>query len=370
LDRYSTGEIPYYSSGSTESGWVKRGFVFITGPTQTSATFSIRNNSQGGGGNDWAMDDITVATCLPTMTYTPTLSPTVCQLNAITIDNKASSFFSNYTHYKWQRSTDGGSNWTDIAGQTGSATPTLVAGQYEYPTSYTIPPANTTVANNGDRYRLMVATTAANLSGSTCQITDGVSQINLSVITCAPVLGINFISFNGKIENGMSVLRWTTNTENNLVHYLVERSINGQPFEQVRKIPGQGITNNAINTYYWSEPFSGNQKILYRVQLVTANDVKTSRVVLLEQAQSNEAVVSIANPFKNDIIIDVKSPQAGNIRVEILDNNGVVAGTQAFTISAGSNKLVMNKGAQLPAGFYTIRMISRERVWIKKTLKL
>ncbi|HVG16314.1 MAG TPA: T9SS type A sorting domain-containing protein, partial [Chitinophagaceae bacterium] len=157
---------------------------------------------------------------------------------------------------------------------------------------------------------------------------------------------------------------------NNLVHYLVERSINGQPFEQVRKIPGQGITNNAINTYSWSEPFSGNQKVLYRVQLVTANDVKTSKVVLLEQAQSNEAVVSIANPFKNDIIIDVKSPQAGNIRVEILDNNGVVAGSQAFTISAGSNKLVMNKGAQLPAGFYTIRMISRERVWIKKTLKL
>ncbi|RZM16099.1 MAG: hypothetical protein EOO88_43070, partial [Pedobacter sp.] len=68
VDRYSTGEVSYIAS----NGWVKKGFVFTTGPAQTSVMFAIRTNSQGGGGNDWAIDDISVATCLPNMTYTPT----------------------------------------------------------------------------------------------------------------------------------------------------------------------------------------------------------------------------------------------------------------------------------------------------------
>src|SRR4029078_9958970 len=39
LDYYNTGEIDTV-------GWVKKGFVFRTGLSQTSATFSIRNNAQ------------------------------------------------------------------------------------------------------------------------------------------------------------------------------------------------------------------------------------------------------------------------------------------------------------------------------------
>ncbi|HYK55642.1 MAG TPA: hypothetical protein VEV15_04125, partial [Flavisolibacter sp.] len=40
VDRYNTGEISYMNVNSNSGGWVKKGFVFITGPTQTSATLS------------------------------------------------------------------------------------------------------------------------------------------------------------------------------------------------------------------------------------------------------------------------------------------------------------------------------------------
>ncbi|MBS1654652.1 MAG: hypothetical protein JSU05_07400, partial [Bacteroidetes bacterium] len=59
-DYYISGDIPY--SGL----WTKKGFVFKTKPGQTSVTVTIRNNAPGGGGNDWAIDDIAVSTCSPT----------------------------------------------------------------------------------------------------------------------------------------------------------------------------------------------------------------------------------------------------------------------------------------------------------------
>jgi hypothetical protein len=57
VDFYNTGELAY--SGQ----WVKGSFTFSTGAT-TSVPISIRNNAPGGGGNDFAIDDISLTTCL------------------------------------------------------------------------------------------------------------------------------------------------------------------------------------------------------------------------------------------------------------------------------------------------------------------
>ncbi len=56
---YTTGDIPH------DGTWQKRGFMYKTGPSETSFTISIKNNAAGGGGDDWVIDDIKLATCYP-----------------------------------------------------------------------------------------------------------------------------------------------------------------------------------------------------------------------------------------------------------------------------------------------------------------
>lgn len=56
VDLYSTGEISYTGT------WVQKTFTFYSG-TSTSFTMTIKNNAPGGGGNDWALDDIVVQQC-------------------------------------------------------------------------------------------------------------------------------------------------------------------------------------------------------------------------------------------------------------------------------------------------------------------
>jgi hypothetical protein len=179
IDYYTTGDLKHQGLGGTQTGsdtlnkWVKRSFVYKTKPGETSFRMTLRNNAPGGGGNDWAIDDISIRTCYPNMTYSPSSNPTVCAGNTLTVTDTVRSYYNVYIYYKWQRSTDGGVTWTDIPGTNGVAAPVLMSpNNYEFRNSYTIPPSATTPANNGDKYRMVVATNAVNLAGSTCNYSD------------------------------------------------------------------------------------------------------------------------------------------------------------------------------------------------------
>jgi len=100
IDYYTTGNIRYTGQ------WIKKGFTFRTGPAQTSFVLKFFNNAPGGGGNDWALDDISVATCYPNLTVNPTPSYTACEGNVVDFGATVRSFFNNYNQYKWQRSTN------------------------------------------------------------------------------------------------------------------------------------------------------------------------------------------------------------------------------------------------------------------------
>src|SRR5207247_3585132 len=118
----------------------------LTGTSQSSLTLTIRNNAPGGGGNDWALDDISLATCLPNMNYSPSLNPPVCDSNTISINDTIRSYFNNYTNYIWQSSTNNGASWSDIPSSQGSQTPAWNGSAWQYVSSYTVPPSNTNLS--------------------------------------------------------------------------------------------------------------------------------------------------------------------------------------------------------------------------------
>ena len=181
IDYYTTGDLKYQGLGSTQTAtdtlnnWVRRSFVFKTSPTQTNFKITFRNNAPGGGGNDWAVDDIGLRTCYPTMIYVPP-NPIIYVGNSLTITDTVHSYFNNYTSYKWQKKPVSGS-WADIVpAQTGVANPIYdpTTGLFSFNVSYTIPGTATQISNSGDQYRIQVATSPANL-GNGCTYTPNTS---------------------------------------------------------------------------------------------------------------------------------------------------------------------------------------------------
>lgn len=226
VDYYTTGELVYQGLGGTQTGsdtlnnWVRRSFVFKTDSLQSNFRVTFRNNAPGGGGNDWVIDDISIRTCYPNMVYSPSSSPAVCAGQTLTISDTVRSYYNVYIYYKWQRSTDGGTNWTDIAGTAGVATLTPISGYFEFVDSYTLPPSATTPANNGDLYRMVVATTASNLAGS-CNYSDP-TPVTLTVLNnCIDIDDDNdgipdYVEFNNPVAlqdaNGNGIPNWNDPT--------------------------------------------------------------------------------------------------------------------------------------------------------------
>lgn len=365
VDRYSTGEV------TTAVGWVKKGFVFITDSTQQDATFVIRNNSQGGGGNDWVIDDITVATCLPQMRYSPSMNPNVCRMNPLTIDDTIRTFFNNYVYYKWQRSTNGGGSWTDVTAPLGPATPFWNGTAWQYVTSYTIPPSATDTSDNGDLYRVIVATTLDNLSSADCMATDGVSIISLSVTNCGVPLKTDLISFNGKLMNERGNLSWTTSKEDEPITFTLERSADGNNFNVVSIVNSHNNYTAAVNSYSYVDPTPITGKAFYRLVMTDQSGMKKySRTIqLTRQANDGFGLVNVINPFNHTLEFDVTSPSDTKIDVELIDLFGKVVQKNSFTVHSGINALSIPNTEKLPAGTYIFRIKNNQLLINKKVLK-
>ena len=375
-DYYSTGNIPYVGTGpgitqqasDSMNIWVKKGFVYKTDLTQTSFEMLIRNNAPGGGGNDWAIDDISVATCFPIMTYSPSATPNVCDSNTLTIRDTVRSSYDNYTYYKWQRSTDGGVTWTDVTSVLGPATPIWNGTAWQYVASYTIPPNRTYFGNNGDKYRMIVGTTAANLSDVNCQVTDVVSIVTLNIIDCNGVLEKLLLSFNGKLIGDKAQVRWTTTGETEPIEYQIEKSTDGINFSFAGIVKSYNNYASEVNAYNFTDPQPVNGKVWYRLKLIFKTKGSSySNIIELDNKLLQFEVFNLVNPFNTDVQFNIRTPQDGIVNIALLDVLGKQVRQKTYTIYSGVNAMVLPSTGDLPSGVYILQ-VSRDGIVVSRKL--
>jgi hypothetical protein len=361
---YSSGNIPY------NGNWMKKGFVFKTKPGQTSMVVTIRNNAPGGGGNDWAIDDIGITTCLPNMKYSPSITPSVCKGNAISIYDTVRSFFNNYVYYKWQRSTDGGLTWTDVTVPAGPVIPFWNGTAWEYVSSYTIPPAFTTLANSGDKYRLIVATSLTNLSDINCLSTDPSTIVTLSVINCGPPLSTKITAFSGKVTNSKPALKWTTNTENEPFYFDIEKSSDGTRFTIIGTVNSYNDPSAIQNNYIFTDPDNITGQAYYRISMRTVDgQVSYSRILELSTDPEIFSFVSVINPFVSTLFFDISSTRDGVVKAELIDQFGEPVKKGSFDIRTGVTQLAFDNTSVLPAGIYILKAEMAGTIIYKRVMK-
>lgn len=361
---YSSGDIKY----SRTSPWKQYGFTFLTGPTQTTADFLIRNNSPGGGGNDWALDDIVISHCGPSlaMNYTPIALG--CSANPFEVrlsDTVRYQFSNSYIHFKWQISNVGGTVWSDMTGPgtSGIGSPTIVNGQYQYVTN--LPPFLAYPADSGKYFRVYVATTAANLN-SNCAYTDGSVRM-LSVINCGLVLSADFLNFRGSVFDRQGRLYWTVKETEPLSHYIIEKSEDGLTFTPIGSV---NAFNNPTSTYVFTDPESLSGRRYYRLKMFSERNLyKYSHVVTLGTPLDFN-ITNLENPVSQLLVFDVSLPTDGQFHYSISNNSGQVFFTKKEKLQKGINKISQPLSNRTPPGvYYLIGRFGQEQVY-KKIIKL
>ncbi len=366
-DYYTTGDILHTGQ------WIQKGFIYKTGATETSMVISIRNNAPGGGGNDWVIDDIGVATCSPNISLTPDKPDTLCQGATDTVRFKITSFFNNYTEWRIEQTYDNGITWTSPgidttgANPNGSATPVYDSSinQYSYIISRYYKLDN---IHNLVMYRIVIASTVANLSDVNCSFAASTPKAVYEV-NCLVLLPANIIYFNGLIKNGFANLKWTTTNETANLKYVIERStdqINFAPIGTMNATApeGYGTTYNFID----NNPITGNT--YYRIRITNGNNQKITPIVLLSNSAVDFEVVSLVNPFADAISMNITAPDQAQATFTLVDMYGRIMNQQKQILNAGFNNVNIYGLGTIADGAYALLITYKDKRISKHVLKL
>ena len=359
-DYYTTGDMGYTGQ------WVKKGFTYRTGPGETSMAINIRNNAPGGGGNDWAIDDIGVATCTPNLDLNPsTATVNLCLGNAFTLTAAVKSFFNNYTQYIWEKSVNNGATYTSV-GFSGTGVPVYNGTEYVYNANG--PSFIGDSSQNNNVYRLRVASTPTNLNDPNCSFA-ATRTVKIYVANCMYLLNADFVNVSGTIAHNFSTIQWSTVNEISKTTYELEKSTDGIHFTKITTIKANGI--NGSGNYIFNDPTELQGMGYYRIKLVEDDRAKYSKIILLSPDRLNLAIQNLVNPFANTVRFDLILPASGDVRATIFDNYGRAVKTYVQRqVSKGVTAIAIPDINNLASGLYTLKVEWQQESISKRIIKM
>jgi hypothetical protein len=160
-----------------------------------------------------------------------------------------------------------------------------------------------------------------------------------------PALPVRLLYFQGRRTSAADQLTWSTASEENFSHFLVERSEDGHRFSSIGRVNGAG-SSQVKRLYSFAAPAAVGARY-YRLQQVDKDGtVAYSAIVLLRQRAS--AISLAPNPAKNWLTV---SGTNGAERLTIYNQLGQsVASQQAAT---QQTRIFI---AHLPAGRYFLQV--------------
>ena len=359
-DYYTTGDILYTGQ------WIKKGFTYLTGPSQTQMIINIRNNAPGGGGNDWAMDDIGVATCTPNLVLnpaTPTLN--VCYGDGTSLSADVRSYFNNYTEYIWEVSSDNGATYTST-GSAGSGTPVFNGTEYVYTAGGPSFIGDSTT--NLNIYRLRVASSSANLSDTSCSFA-AIRTVQVYVNNCLYLLKEDVIHVSGSLRNNNTgVVQWQTVNEADHAYFQVEKSTDAAHFSVIGTVQGNAV--NGAGIYSFTDPSALTTPSYYRIKMIDQSTFKYGKTILLSPDKIQFDIKNLVNPFSNSVRYDVILPAAGEIRTTIFDNYGRAVRTATQQASSGITPVTLTDMGNLSSGIYTLKVEWQQQTISKRIIKI
>jgi hypothetical protein len=366
IDRYSSGQLDTL-------GWQQRGFVLLTGPAQTSITISLRDNAPGGGGNDWALDDIALASCPPQLSLTPNRPDTLCQGADDTVRFKVAAYVNNYTQYKLEKSIDGGTTWISVGVDTaGNPASGSMVPVFDPATSQYIDTVSRyfrlSTSDHLIKYRITVASTVANLASAGCAYAATSLKLVLAV-NCNIILPVTLISFRGQSNNDLANLQWVSATETANTSFVVERSTDGVHFAPAGTLGGIAGAGQGAS-YQFTDPTPLTGPTYYRINTTDGNYHRYSQQILLSNTEIGFAVKSLSNPFVDNIGLQITVPGNGTALVTLVDMYGRLIRQVRQPMSQGLNAVNIGGLGGLSNGAYALQVRFGDKVVSTKMLKL
>lgn len=183
-----------------------------------------------------------------------------------------------------------------------------------------------------------------------------------SWVTGGPVenpeaLPIELISFQANCSDNGNKITWSTASEHNTSHFVVEKSLDGVYWEKIGQVDAAGNSTQVLN--YELRDFEKSNNVIYYRLTQYDNDGKyeTFNPVSLN-CDINENLISYPNPSEDRFYISFYTEtMKGLCNLKIIDVRGVEVLSKEVNVNSGSN--VFNvEDLNLSSGVYYIQFVN------------
>jgi len=189
----------------------------------------------------------------------------------------------------------------------------------------------------------------------------------------APIstLPVKLTSFTATLNAKKVDLKWSTATEMNVSHFVVERSTDGQNFSDAGIVFANGNTTSNTN-YSLSDNISNTlaNVIYYRLRSVDIDgkdQVSETRVIRTTKEGNTISIVSYPNPVSNELRITIPADwQNKKVAYELFNLSGQAV---RRTESASSSQTENLNVSSLAPGFYMVKVSCEGQTAQQKIVK-
>jgi hypothetical protein len=192
------------------------------------------------------------------------------------------------------------------------------------------------------------------------------------IIMNAGALPVTLSEFNAARQSEKTVMvTWSTASEVNNSHFIVEHSLDGQNFAQLGIVKGSGTSSSIKNYSYLHTSPVLNTVNYYRLTQVDKNNATSqSYVVAVNMDEQKAGTVSVF-PVPATSILNINfehSQFAGNVVVKVVDLTGKELITNAVSLK-GNSQVVPVDVSQLASGAYFVSVSSGNTEQMLKFIK-
>ncbi len=338
--------------------------MFVTGRTDllpNSSPAKYQTAGPGACSNICALrSDVSFTGINQVVTYTFTFNPAVSGLSFTIYDIDLSTdglMHDEVSVTAKQGATDKSITMTDIDGNapvTGSGT--LLAKSV----------GNVQMTDNRVQVNISGLITTLNVSyyAASNSTNFGTKSISIGNMAWLAILPSDILSFSGtKHSNGSSLLQWSTNNETNLQHFAIEKSKDGNRFDEIAQVVATNQKQGA--KYIYTDLQNTNSNAYYRLKSVDKDGKASySQVIVVQKTAVNGL----------DIVV---SPNPATHFLTLSTKENIVFKNLSFYNAVGqrveSKTLLINNQIDirsLPNGFYTLIIENNEgELFVKKFMK-
>ena len=197
----------------------------------------------------------------------------------------------------------------------------------------------------------------------------GDRSIDAGYLSALPVSLIYFKGSNDKCEN---ILKWATASEQDNWYFDIERSDDGERFQSIGKVDGNGTSSEMHEYSFVDQTVKGN--VYYRLRQVDFNgnmEFAPNLIYLTTDCYDNANDIRVyPNPANQSFALDYESGQNyDGAQIQIINNLGKVIQNTTIDIQRGENSSLVNIN-HLAAGVYMIRLrLSNDEILNAKLVK-